>query len=353
MQQFDELPQVEADWMAQVQAAYAARAALHKLDPAAALDDDQQKAAWRVHLTTLLDARLSLLQAAETLGAALRHFSAQLSAAGLDADPDLAELGQRAQAPTTLMEAGKRGGGKVKEKYGHAYFVDLGKQGGAALKDQHTDDQYYAELGMLGGRTVKEQRGSAFFSAIGKKGGATVAARGPEYYSRISKLGGSAPKRARRRNGTPLEGEAPESALGLVPPAQAGKTKRQPPSQTEQEEAQRQRATERLAQLAALPPTTHVSFKQHQAAPGRQSYWYATWLDRETGKTRTLYLGKERPQSHSCLEGTCTHPFRRHQPKKLTGRGGPPIGSQPSPESIERMRQAHLGKSNFARKRAE
>lgn len=203
MQQFDDLPQVEADWVAQLQAACAALTALHQLDHNAGSLDDQLKAVWLTHLTTLLDARLCFLQAADSLGAALRHFSGQLSAAGLDADNNLAELCQRAQVPITLMEAGGRGGRKVKEKYGHAYFVNLGKQGGAALKEQHADDHHFAELGKLGGRTVKEQRGAAFFSAIGKKGGATVAARGPEYYSRIGKLGGSAPKRARRRKSAP------------------------------------------------------------------------------------------------------------------------------------------------------
>lgn len=106
---------------------------------------------------------------------------------------------------------------------------------------------------------------------------------------------------------------------------------------------------DRQAELDALPPQTHVTFCHRALAPGHALYWYATWLDKAAGKTRTLYLGKEPPRSHPCLDGTCRHPFRHHQPKKPAGRSGPRIGYRPGPEAIARMRQAHLGKRNCAR----
>lgn len=103
-------------------------------------------------------------------------------------------------------------------------------------------------------------------------------------------------------------------------------------------------AEERQAALAALPPTIHLTFRQQAFTPWGPAYWYAEWVEKATGKHRWLYLGKEPPE-HPCFGGQCTHPYRHHQPKRQpAGRGGPPIGYQPSEAAIERMRQAHLGK---------
>lgn len=54
----------------------------------------------------------------------------------------------------TVSEAGRRGGNKVKERYGRGHYVSIGKKGGDSL--------------------LKE-RGREFFSDMGKKGGKSKA----------------------------------------------------------------------------------------------------------------------------------------------------------------------------------
>ncbi len=80
-------------------------------------------------------------------------------------------------------------------------------------------------------------------------------------------------------------------------------------------------AEERLAALAALPPTIHLTFHRHVFRPGRQGYWYAGWTEKITGKQHVLYLGKEPPTHHPCFSGQCGHPHRPGHSK-----GTPPYG---------------------------
>jgi general stress protein YciG/transposase-like protein len=97
---------------------------------------------------------------------------------------------------TTVREAGRKGGSKVKEKYGTGFYGEIGKKGGQAVKDQH-DPDYYVALGRQGGQAVSRTHGPEYFAQIGKKGGTALKAqRGPEYYRAIGKRGGTAPRRS-------------------------------------------------------------------------------------------------------------------------------------------------------------
>ncbi len=57
----------------------------------------------------------------------------------------------------SVREAGRRGGSKVKEKYGLEHYQKIGKIGGTK-----------------GGRTTKERHGREHYERIGKMGGARV-----------------------------------------------------------------------------------------------------------------------------------------------------------------------------------
>jgi uncharacterized protein len=70
----------------------------------------------------------------------------------------------------TVAEAGRKGGVKVAQERGRAFYEQIGRKGG---------------------ETVKAERGHEFYEQIGKKGGESVrAARGPEFYSQIGHKGG-------------------------------------------------------------------------------------------------------------------------------------------------------------------
>lgn len=108
-------------------------------------------------------------------------------------DPGETHKLQRGQ--TTVREAGRKGGSKVKEKYGTGFYGEIGKKGGQAVKDQH-DPDYYVALGRQGGQAVSRTRGPEYFAQIGKKGGTALKAqRGSEYYRAIGQRGGTAPRR--------------------------------------------------------------------------------------------------------------------------------------------------------------
>jgi uncharacterized protein len=107
-------------------------------------------------------------------------------------------------AITTVVEAGRKGGRTVKEKYGPVFYAQIGKKGGQTIALER-GSEYYSEIGKKGGEAVRERHGSLFFSEIGKKGGEAVKVKhGSDYYSRIGKKGGEAPRRADRRHPTGL-----------------------------------------------------------------------------------------------------------------------------------------------------
>lgn len=91
----------------------------------------------------------------------------------------------------TVREAGKRGGERVREKYGSNFYAEIGRKGGQVAS---RDRQRMAEIGRKGGEKVREKRGSEFYAEIGRRGGEAVRQRAeesdPDYYSRIGRQGG-------------------------------------------------------------------------------------------------------------------------------------------------------------------
>lgn len=62
-----------------------------------------------------------------------------------------------AKGKLSVSEAGRRGGLKVRDKYGHDFFESIGRKGG-----------------QKGGKVVKQKYGSPFYQEIGHKGGQKV-----------------------------------------------------------------------------------------------------------------------------------------------------------------------------------
>ncbi|MCC2668995.1 MAG: hypothetical protein K0Q72_1466 [Armatimonadetes bacterium] len=73
----------------------------------------------------------------------------------------------------TVAEAGKRGGDKVKAKYGKDFYTEIGHKGGQATRKKYGPD-FYGEIGRKGGQTTAEKHGPEFYEKIGKKGGNRV-----------------------------------------------------------------------------------------------------------------------------------------------------------------------------------
>lgn len=102
-------------------------------------------------------------------------------------------------APMSTAEAGRKGGRRVRDKYGEDYYRRIGKKGGTALKEKRGSD-YYRDIARKGGQANVSKYGSDHFSEMGKKGGNTTKERqDPDFYSRIGKLGGAA---KRLKNGS-------------------------------------------------------------------------------------------------------------------------------------------------------
>ena len=94
--------------------------------------------------------------------------------------------------PMATSEAERKGGRKVREKYGEDHYQRIGRKGGAALKEKR-GSEYYSAIARKGGRANANKYGLEHFSEIGKKGGnATKARRGADFYSQIGKKGGAA-----------------------------------------------------------------------------------------------------------------------------------------------------------------
>lgn len=71
------------------------------------------------------------------------------------------------KAPITVQEAGRRGGSKVRERYGVQFFKQIGQKGGS---------------------TTAKTYGHEFYQTIGKKGGAKGGARVRELINRALAL---------------------------------------------------------------------------------------------------------------------------------------------------------------------
>lgn len=54
----------------------------------------------------------------------------------------------------SVREAGKRGGDRVKAKYGSEFYEAIGRKGGEATKSKY-GPAFYEEIGQKGGQKVK------------------------------------------------------------------------------------------------------------------------------------------------------------------------------------------------------
>ena len=55
----------------------------------------------------------------------------------------------------TVREAGKKGGEKVRDERGHAFYEEIGRKGGEAVRDAR-GHEFYEEIGHKGGQKVRE-----------------------------------------------------------------------------------------------------------------------------------------------------------------------------------------------------
>ena len=73
----------------------------------------------------------------------------------------------------TVAEAGRKGGVKVAQERGRAFYEQIGKKGGDTVKAERGAG-FYEQIGKKGGDAVKAERGTPFYEEIGKKGGHKV-----------------------------------------------------------------------------------------------------------------------------------------------------------------------------------
>ena len=60
----------------------------------------------------------------------------------------------------SVREAGKRGGDRVKEKYGSEFYEEIGRKGGEATKSKY-GPTFYEEIGAKGGQKPKRSPADA------------------------------------------------------------------------------------------------------------------------------------------------------------------------------------------------
>ncbi|MDO8429238.1 MAG: hypothetical protein Q7S88_01285 [Candidatus Daviesbacteria bacterium] len=90
----------------------------------------------------------------------------------------------------TSQESGKRGGNKVKEKYGADYYAKIGKKGGGVLASRK-GKEFYKENGRKAGQIVFEKYGRELYVTMGKISGAKFRdERGSEYFAALGRISG-------------------------------------------------------------------------------------------------------------------------------------------------------------------
>ena len=89
----------------------------------------------------------------------------------------------------STSSAGRRGGSRIRAKYGEDYYRRIGKKGGMRLKEKR-GSEYYRIIAQKGGQTNVSKYGVEHFAEMGQKGGNTTKKRlGKEFYSRIGRMG--------------------------------------------------------------------------------------------------------------------------------------------------------------------
>jgi uncharacterized protein len=75
----------------------------------------------------------------------------------------------------SVRQAGKKGGEKVRDRYGSGFYEKIGRKGGQATRARH-GPEFYETIGTKGGKAVKAKYGAKFYATIGHKGGQRVKA---------------------------------------------------------------------------------------------------------------------------------------------------------------------------------
>jgi uncharacterized protein len=110
----------------------------------------------------------------------------------------------------TVAEAGRKGGVKVAQERGRAFYEQIGKKGGETVKAER-GHEFYEKIGKKGGESVRASRGPEFYSQIGHKGGQKVR----ELIEQGKRLGRGAAARTAQNNESEEAGRAPSGAAGL------------------------------------------------------------------------------------------------------------------------------------------
>jgi general stress protein YciG len=109
----------------------------------------------------------------------------------------------------TVAEAGRKGGVKVAQERGRAFYEQIGKKGGETVKAER-GHEFYEKIGKKGGESVRASRGPEFYSQIGHKGGQKVREL-IEQGKRLGRGGG----RAAQSGDSEEQGRAPSGGAGL------------------------------------------------------------------------------------------------------------------------------------------
>jgi general stress protein YciG len=111
----------------------------------------------------------------------------------------------------TVAEAGRKGGVKVAQERGRAFYEQIGKKGGETVKAER-GHEFYEKIGKKGGESVRASRGPEFYSMIGHKGGQKVR----ELIEQGKRLGkANAAKAAAEIVESSSDDQAPAGATGM------------------------------------------------------------------------------------------------------------------------------------------
>lgn len=122
-----------------------------------------------------------------------------------------------ARGDLSVREAGRLGGEAVRDKYGSAFYAQIGEKGGEARKED-LGEGGYQELGRRGGVAVREKYGAEFFAQIGQKGGE----------ARWGRRGASSPDDGSTTNSPPPRAPRTRAAVAATGPAEPAPPGRRP-----------------------------------------------------------------------------------------------------------------------------
>src|SRR5207237_3292190 len=119
------------------------------------------------------------------------------------------EMADEKKGGMTVAEAGRKGGVKVAQERGRAFYEQIGKKGGETVKAER-GHEFYEKIGKKGGESVRASRGPEFYSQIGHKGGQKVR----ELIEQGKRLGRAAAKKTEESE-SEGEGKAPTGGAGM------------------------------------------------------------------------------------------------------------------------------------------